>query len=692
MEFVSIVGTQLLAVLNPLLSLKQAKAEIQKVHLLSTVKTHSKAEAIRNYLSKEGLFSAEQIEIKNIAFGLEEASGLSPAHAIVEGIHKESPVAFNVAGGLNFQIAACINTLDEDSLLLYPEARCVYRYQLGKDTLQVESLDLPRWNVDVLTLQEVPWDESPQPSSDLFEQVREAADLQLPANVKRNVRIGNVIFDTVWNCGNTLRFLTTIPKSLGIAKQRTDKCREIMELVEDRLNFGELYSREICILTDDSNHASKRLQGEGRGKVQVFYLGNKPEVCYGRLRGFFEPWRQRTPTLCGKQKQLKPENDAATNSVTLATSLGRDIVPTLIAVWSRKPSHLVLTYTPESPEIEKHVETLRKKKDLLPVKQITLVPVSLSAHEILDLNNLDSKMPIEVNITPGLKSQAAMLTYWARRHGAPVFSIETMSQKILPVSGTGDPMPLVAPSPAMILRLSGYDIYEDVTMRLNNSGCRARCADILDFLHILAKQNVDMSGLLDKGEGAPVGVDVAEVNSQRAVFTYRKYSKDNKVQNNTVTISKSDGYWFEDVVGMAFGRLANDCQVSVATKWDPQKQRRLDFEHEKAVAECPNRQHVRPFMTETDVIARFGSQYYTVSCKAKKDSQIEKTAKEIKSVATLFGRFTIPLVADFRYSGDPYPSKCNGVYVFGYKTLANSEDLQKLLSEARQTRTSQDKG
>lgn len=114
---------------------------------------------------------------------------------------------------------------------------------------------------------------------------------------------------------------------------------------------------------------------------------------------------------------------------------------------------------------------------------------------------------------------------------------------------------------------------------------------------------------------------------------------------------------------------AHHVRVRLRTKWSINAERTLNILHGKDV-----------FKSDIDVVARFSGIYYVISCKAGKNVRPKKTVAEVQAVATLFGRFAIPLFARLKYSGKPY--EIDKTYVFGPETFTDIKAMKALLLEA----------
>jgi len=163
-RFVSIVGTQVMAVLNPLLALKNADYEIDNIDLFVTTNKTSVAHAntIKKFLREKCIFPNTPVNIIEISDSLgKDVQGRQPVQTAIKSLLSGSDIAFNLAGGLNFQVAACVYELPEEKcLFLYPDARNVHALRFDKGNPSFDDL-LPLPDAqDVLRLQGIEFDDA----------------------------------------------------------------------------------------------------------------------------------------------------------------------------------------------------------------------------------------------------------------------------------------------------------------------------------------------------------------------------------------------------------------------------------------------------------------------------------------------------------------------------------------------------
>ena len=676
MRFVSIVGTQVMAVLNPLLALKNANYKIEGIDLFTTSnkKSTSHAATIKNFLLGKSLFKPVQVNVIEISDSLEaDVNGRHPVQKELQKLVQNGEIAFNLAGGLNFQIAACVYELpQENCLYLYPDALSVHALRLdGGNVTFDDLLPLPDPE-DVLRLQGIDFNDAKgYKTSPFLLYALKKTEVTLPVKNIRPVCINKAIFfDHFWNDGNELRFL----KVIHVPKEGSKKAdhyltegRKVIALATTREAFGELYHRRIAILTNNPTVA-ERLREEGGGKINVIEqthdkTGRDKELKKG-IKIFFES----VPLTAINEEETHfinvkgPETEAKS---TLYMPLGRNLMPTLIALWTHRPYEAYLLFTPNDPEIQKIKTGLISNMQIIPAKKLCFIPISIEGSEILTLPKIQQdSAQIEVNVSPGTKGHTAFLSFWSKLHGIDMYSLETKSQ-ILQGITNNKRRSLQGPSPLEYLRLSGKVIKATGTEPKTLLSRSKTYDGVNAFIQEMAAEKGNINDFPAKN------IDLKQTNyklleHQRGQIT-REQGKRKSIQWHL-----DEGKWFENFVGYCLLKCgADDVQVRIRTAREPESEKYLQGKY-------PGE---KIFLSDIDVVARFAANYYVISCKATKMQATNITADEIAAMATLWGRFAIPLVAFLKYGDEPFQAY-NGVFVFGYKTFTDYEALKNLLQKA----------
>ncbi len=255
--FVSLVGTQVMAVLNPMLSLGDDLP--RRIVLLATKRTNDRAMTIHQYLANHKPDLDLKIvpvssSLKRDDFGPPVSTAV--LNLVVSSSADPGSMLFNLAGGMNFQVAGCVNVVhDERVRFVYPESDGVHILSVRKSEVEDSIFPLPD-PLDVLRLQNIPFEPCegrPYPS-EILSQLNQTS-----------IKIGGVSFDAMVNNGNELRFVKLIT-----ADHDEAECliltRAVISLAFDRERFGELFHRKLAIVSD-IDRVLERVDTEGGGKV-----------------------------------------------------------------------------------------------------------------------------------------------------------------------------------------------------------------------------------------------------------------------------------------------------------------------------------------------------------------------------------------------------------------------------------------
>lgn len=676
MLFVSLVGTQTFSILNPFLAANK-NLRIKKVAMLCTKYTGPYANSLKSRMEQENT----SVDVHTISNALVSVSGDLPSCVdVFKKILADSDgIIFNLAGGMNYQIGACLLEADLSKCsFLYPEQAMVHHIVFHSDNtienthFKVASLE------DVLKMQHVPF--SSVDAEDIIyklekqemKTVFQRIGLQKILNDPRYqpIKIRDVNFHMFWNNGNHLNFLRVIKRSMSDDQTRRDylaEARKLIELANNRNAFGELYDREIGLITNDKPIAERI--GTEAPKIRVFLTGTIPETnaAAADLKEFV------IGAFCGENagvetiELLNPL--PAKNSTALILALGENVTNTYNTIWSHNTAHVILLYTPHDKNIQRLVQAIKKYKKLIPAARITLYPVDIAGLKILDLPKPDAE-DIQVNISPGTKGQAAFLSLWARKYGAKVYTNDKGFLKRLDDFSFASPMK--APPPNSYLHLAGFLLNSsgnDISLQIHK-----KYKFMIDFCRVCIKSNINLIKIL---------YNTIKVNG----YKWKIGKKGERVlyvagQKKQFKFSISDGKWFEQVVGYAIKDCgADDVQVRIRTDWNADL-RKIFIERNK----LENEGH-KIFMTDLDVSARFGSHYYLISCKTNfNQDNLDHDITEAEAMAKLFGRFGIPMYCVFDYLGEPNDLANKNVFVFGPKTLTNSKAMKQLITRARENR------
>lgn len=659
--FISLLGTQVGAVINPLMAVtEQCGAAPETIYLLGTRTALAKFRPAVEYLeTKESYGKITPLMISDSL--TTDAEGFPPAHLlmgdILTSIHgPDNRIVFNLGGGMNFQIAACLQLLFPfHPLFLYPDNEGIYSFTLDSgriDQLHISPFPKP---VDILSLQGVPFTVvKGKPSEKLMGWIN-ARRKARRFSFQTNLKIRNVVFQLAWNQNNTMHFLTEAGTS--------EHAASVIGLADVRDAFGDLYHRKIYVLTDNEA-ALERMRKEGRKISPHFFKADNPISMDIAFKAIFGDPAFPSPT---DNTDIRTNSGAECGDAALLVMLGTNIMPTLASLWSHRPKKAVVFYTNGNPDIETYKNTMLDHHERIPAQQIQFIPVSFLGREILNFR--PPAGPSVINVTPGTKSHTAFLSSWAQQYNGDLYSIETITGRVTRIPD-GEGIKPEGPDIETLLTFQGYDfVIKGYNSRLHGN-LTEEYRRLADFIRAI-QTDPDKTALFPETPFVcPAGECRCENGKTLLVLN-----------NGKAKIFIKSGEWLEKVTAFMMMECGADEAVSrIQTTWSEKTQAMLKNRYKNAEI----------FMRDMDVIARFGANYYVIECKTQKNATLETLAHKVIGDAAVVEHWAVPLVCVFRQKGEPQKKNIgSGVYFFGHETLFDKTKMQNLLKTAlaeRQTR------
>lgn len=658
--FISVVGTQVLGALEPLLVLHE-KFGPMPVRLLHTDRTLPEAERLRDYIHAHNLGTCELLKVAMFPAG--EGSVVEVLADLAREAGEDGRrICFNLDGGLNYLIAAAMLELAKhDALCIQCSRDRAVLTDLRDDSHHALRLAEPLLPEEILQLQGVPYtleganpDEAAFPFSRLIKQ----AGLTLPANGLQNVRIDNLVFDYVWNTGNNrLTFLKDWRFNSGDPDQQRMRMRDFAQWATDRTRGGHLYDRDIYAIVQDDK-VLQRLQDDSGGKIKpIFYVaprGNRGvpnSEAIDSLRDIFrqKPPKVREDTLkVPASPQLPPLRDD-----TLVVCVGTDLYTTILAICSHKPKHVLLARSRSNPAVEKYAERICQAARQLGVQSITPVEFKLEgtyAGVVLPAAE-NSTARVVVNITPGTKGQCGMLTRWAQRNGYEVWSIHGRNGVCTPLLAPprATPLPLVTCDPALLFRLMGQELRSPGLSERDLSPDFDWLDALLEFMRQLDAHGLDLNQAFEKSylrDGAnklrKTGGCTWELQLDGKSYRFKREGK---------------GAWFEKLCARALLNAgAAHVRLNLKLEWNEDNLQALTRKHGEGKVH-----HRREF----DVIGSFGGQLVLVSAKSyslrnpepiKDCVSLDDAIQDARDAGSVMDKFALSIVTHMgsrKQSPDP---------------------------------------
>lgn len=734
--YISIVGTQIAAVFNPLSVLEKENKSITKAVLLATQKTEKHAEAINALLSIQS--NIESVIIENISESDHvDNKNRIPAHHALQKYSDEKPdlIIFNMAGGMNFQIALCAMQMIQSKSpvwYIYPAATEFFLTRFPNGMLKTPEQEILKADPNsleteyILKIQNIKFTPVPNNKNWTDEIIKEhKIKVKIPSTALRNIQIGDVIYDYIWNEYNALIFLTSLiivttgkDKKQKAQKLYLESARDIIASAEGREIIQDIFHRKIIVLTDNKNQL-ERMDGYTKINevldVGAFCQKKINQIASSLIESQFKKIFKSTPANVNvdiinaqnrynEAKDSKPKARKDSRSLNeeqhtvieestrkiLYVVLGIDILSTLISLYSSGADEVVFLYTPENDTVKKYKAAIIENQKLLKVKKFSFCPLSITGEGALNIQVDTGKECLTV-ITPGTKSQGYFLTLLGVKYGGKIYSIDTERQLLFCLSenSAASHLTLKSPDPVIIQKLKGEILKNEGENREQLHRDAAFFKTLLEFMKaVINAQGHSIQRMFFQSSE----VSREPVNIQIPPFDYRENegnfmlsaNYDSSQQYNFLSgssrcsnhsCSLDGGEWFERLIGYLMLQCgADNVRVRMRMSWSEDTQQLLEKRHQNSI-----------HRDDIDVIARFKDRYYLISCKAaKKDNDtVDSVAKEAHAFAYTFGRFCIPVVCYLKFGDNPdKPEKYHDVFVFGYNTFTNPEQMKALLEMA----------
>lgn len=647
-----------MAGLNPILAMRATDG--LHIELLATVNRKSRENASITKKMLEALNGSGvsiRVNITTISNTLTvDSDGNLPAHLVTTQIVSENPrekIYFNTAGGMNFQVAACTSELMKFSNVayLYPDnyGINVFVQDNGGKIVTRDMVPVPEVR-KILDMQGIRYKQSDGALNPIIKDICRKSGITLPRDVLKNVEIEGIFFDFVMNRQNTLCFCKLMHNSPEIkSAQFLASVRELIDFAINRQSLGYLAHHKILVLTN-SGIARERFFTESLNKIDTVRYGGRDYSLWPQEIQAFQAFFQK------KQKEKKYNlRLEQVDGKTLFAFLGTDAMPALKTLWSFQGKHVCLFYTPDNPRIKFYKEQIEKLsgRDLLPCR-VTFNPISFYAMELEDF--IPPVNEFEVNVTPGTKGQIFFLTRMAKRHKGQINSINNRTNMVESISG----------SACYPVKTPPMDIFLDITVDskridFKKGPARKGMEALRQFCSKFALSDLPITDFYDKKEIALDGIRMV-----RGDQSFSLQFTNGSLTGKSFEFATQPNAWLENFVGYVIKNCgADDVFLSLKTRWN--RPPIIQGKHVSHRSEC-------------DVGVRFGNNFYFISCKAGKNISYKKAALEIKSAARSLGRFAIPMLAVFKYSMEPKLEQ--GVWKFGYKTLADKNAMKGVLKNA----------
>lgn len=680
--FVSLIGTNVMGTQQAW----AAFAEIgtgAPVYLLYTSETRKMAEEFRDYIEKSG--AGGPVSIREVGFKL---FGPESAPEIALKIAEEAQsqgnrLCFNINGGMNYMINACVIALTPyQPVLIAPTKWRIFRHDMKTKSYEFIKMPEPLPVEEILKAQGVSFhviDNNPEAASIYpFADFCKEYPRVLPKNHLRNVCIDNIVFDLVWNPGNNL--LRFFKDCRFYADNITSRDRNLAAWAKDRERCGDLYDKDITVFVA-GDKSFERLNENSTGKLNVVRIADNEmlKVSYAeKLENLFSRSAKQ-----GKEGILK-EPEASTlppmEDDTLVVVLGDNVDPTFTAIVSHHPRHLVLCHTSKNNYIRETALRIKEMGAELGLESVDLVEVGIDGF-FLDklLAAADKGKNIQVNVSPGTKLLGAMLTIWACGRGIGIWSMDRDRRKCVCLNHPDrQAYPMLTCAPDLYCRLKGMNLVipeDGIQDEAKLAPELAKYCELLEFMRLLLAEGKAGYFMVSSDlRAGPYHLQKMKYNNWRLL----------KKEKSILELAPQ-GKWLEKLTAAALRDAgAHHVLLNPTFLWSSETEKRILMKHD---------QYKRPHRLELDVVGSYQDDYVFISCKSNASEtgeDMEAAAKEAEDTGGTFGRFCLKMLCHIN-CGKPRIYN-NSVMIIGWRELCQPQILREKIGELRRLKRKTSRG
>ncbi|HID29982.1 MAG TPA: hypothetical protein EYP19_08255 [Desulfobacterales bacterium] len=617
--FVSLVGLQPAAVAATLKGYLNVRVrKVSRVLLLSTLGAETGANLLVAWVKKTYKIPCDLLPISDTL--LQDGERQPPAKVIQNWMsnNPNQQILFNAQPGFNTHVVSLARTLPEYTIFLHPMFGQIYIRQSKDGQDAWEEINTVNFGFkSLLSLYGIEFEQDGEKTDSLIHQLVEPNFL---THVTRGLKLGetSIWFDLAYENGGFLYVLKVVDGS------REEMLQEMRDLSRINNELNELQPR-IAVLTPHEYVLA-------RARRDKFIAINSRSL-QGRER--LEEWMRQSVPPPGSQFEQSPQlidipsttvsepisvTGKGGNGPPLVVCLGNDASVTLVSLYTHKPRHAFLFYDINTPTVVKAAHRLIDQINQIPVGRVALLGTDILGRGIA--STLASKLsnarePLRVDITPGTKAQACELI---RIPNAEIWEISGDTGRANRISDpSGKSLPLEVPDILTQAYCVGGEL-QDI------GGNLREFEEQKDFLGLLTQF---YSRYVRENECKSIRLTNLDCQggSLRIFNDGQIEVKLNGKHQNGFFPRQFGGYPFEILVANAFKSAGAD-EVRHNVKWD-----------------WPQHSQLGGTMDEVDVLARFGTRFVAVSCKAGRNVSIVQARREIEAVIKSgLGRFGIPIL------------------------------------------------
>lgn len=661
MAFVSLVGTQIMGTLQPWLAFFKEYGPCP-AYLLPTARTKPVAERLEAFAAEKGM---GEVIILDVSSNLNATdSALANLELLApEAQANDTRLCFNLDGGMNYMICACLLALAPYEPLLI---------QAGRERIVIEDTKTGETKVlrmpdpfsceALLELQGVPYKLDKKWKKNKF-----FNSFKLPPRCIENIEIGGIAFDLAWNPGNN-RFCFVKDCRWFNKDNKRELERDFAHWSTDRDRCGQIYDKSVYALTDDAN-SEERLRKESGLQIEVcdFSEAGARSERMGALQKWFDKsYRQN------KGRILRPEKakQDKMRDNTLVVCVGKNLVSTIAAICSHKPDHLVLCAAMNDKDgiVASYATNIAKFKHKLGLESVSVINFGregLYAEELLPEAESDA-CDIHVNISPGTKAQGGGLARWAKKHGFRIWSLDKARQRCATIGAEADQLPLKLCDPALCFQLMGVDLLSCGLAQEDLAKDERFFKLLMAFMREAVKLGIKETSDILKSKDQIGGYSLScrqSAPGETRISIRHGHSK-------PLEFFSRKGAWLE--------RLAAFALIAAGGK-QPRVNLKAAWRDQVAPGPHENTEDM-PHRLEHDVVGEFEGDYVLISCKSDPAQDIEKAAEEAEDTAVNLGHFALSMLAHY---GSPKSCYDDRTVIIGWRELCQPKVLSETIRELR---------
>ena len=680
-SFVSLVGNTNDSVVNMIDNLRTIKSfDIADVFLIYTAKTKAGADSISVIVANK----YPEMVIHLIETGYTRETVEKSLNGIIDYVRENKRgFIFSTNGGLAYMVAIIVDYIKKSGI-----NGCVFSDADGDQCVtDIVSFKTSVFRRKLLPVREKTVEEILQEEGSNYEIIESKNNLiqfcsrksiRLPKNCLHSVKIGETVYDLVWNNGsNRLNYLKVFDV-LKLPSEKLKAARAVqLEELRDYINFQNKHlSNKQCFGFFAQQIDSERFTIETKGygiSLGYGHIGDTPsfndEYLREKLIKFFSP---EDPSLQNINSREFVIND---ETVVLAMDLKEILNMNLIESYKGSVKHILFCVSGEKllRKTALYIENHISNRNGYP--QIDFYYTDPFCSDIFEnLSIAPGASNISVNVTPGTKGQTAVLTLWGNKNQLSVCTIDKgIIKSVNDISFAQ--VKYIAVDPLSLPSMQGKVLD---SLDMHSEEYEKFFSTFIRILENWAVRDEDWK-LDSRGTSSPYNTDLED-----GTYIYERdvgYLEDKMYCMYTITTPSGERLSYpKELVENEQVRDGDFYEALIAYLFKVKAETSHCYSHIRlGYSDKVNDRIVKKggFRTDIDVLFSKGSNYFVCECKAQSCGKVKyanqngitnltnhKIAKKVQTVATNVGDFVIPMIVFLNNSKDKTQISVNGVPVF----------------------------